>query len=113
MAALTFPTAGDLRVVGFERLPNERGGQNRRTLSGQLRGDPLWEARAWTVEVIADTDAEAGNIYADADPFADLAITGDLTGAITARVEITGDGYTPVEDEWFRTLTLSIREQVA
>lgn len=111
MPALTLPTAGDLRVVAFKRLPNERGGQPKRTLSGQLRGDPLWTARAWEVGVLCLTDLEADAVYTDADPFTDRAISGDLTGAVTARLEVTGDGHQFVRDDWRRVLTLTIREQ--
>ena len=113
MAYFTLPTAGDLKVSAFKRLPNERGGQPRRTLSGELRGDPLWEVRAWEVEVVALTDGEADAIYTDADGFTDRAVSGDLTGAITARVDVIGDGHVMSHERgtWVRTLTLSIREQ--
>lgn len=113
MAALTLPTAGDLKVVAFKRLPDERGGQPKRTLRGQLRGDPLWTARAWEAQVLALTDSDADAIYTDADPFVDVAISGDLTGAVTVRLEVTGDGHTFVRDEWHRVITLSIREQTS
>lgn len=115
MAALTFPNAGNLKVMAFRRLPNERGGQAKRVLSGQLRGDPLWQVRAWQAEVLCETDAEADSVYLDADGFTDRSLTGDLlpAGGVTARVDVSDDGHTLDHDRetWVRKLTLQIREQ--
>ena len=110
MAALTLPTAGDVRVIGWSRLPDETGGAPRRTIGGQLRGDPLWTARAWEASILCATDAEAALVYADA--AGDAAITGDLAGAVTVRMEVTGDEYTPHGTTWERVLSVRIREQL-
>ena len=108
MAALTLPTAGAVRVVGFQRMADEQGGVPRPTLSGQLRGDALWTARVWQADILCATDAEAADVYSDA---GEAAISGDLTGALTAWLTITGDAYAPIESTWERVLTVRIREQ--
>jgi hypothetical protein len=114
MPYLTLPTAGELRVLAFKRLPDERGGSPKRTLSGSLRGDPLWTARSWEAQVLCTSDTEASAVYADADPFADRSLSGDLLGGtVIARLEVTGDGHQFYRSAWDRVLTLLIREQVS
>lgn len=113
MAFLTFG-AITVRASRIRRLQDERGGQPRRTIGGQLRGDPLWTARAWEVDAVCINDTEANNLHGICTPFGDATVAGDAIGStITARLDITGDEYQQHEDGWYRTLTISIREQVS
>lgn len=102
-----------VRVVSFTRAADETGGGAKRTLSGRLRGGPLWTARAWRAEVYAVTDNDADAIYARASASADITVSGTaIGGSVLCRVTVTGDQYQRDGDGWSRTLSLDIRESI-
>lgn len=112
MAMLTLPLSGDLEVLSFGRR-NTSGGQLRRTINGQLRGDKLWKAREWRADVLALTDAAAQSIYMDAaDGEVDVEVNGDLVeGSAVVRIEVLDDDYQKDGTGYVRVLSLMLREQ--
>lgn len=111
---MPFLTLGalELKATTFERGPDETGGGAVRTLSGRLRGGPLWTARTWRGEVYCDSDAEAEAVHAAASHHAAVAVAGDALGgaAVQARVTVAGDRYARDGEGWYRLLSLEIRE---
>lgn len=100
-----------VRATAFERLADEAGGEARRTLSGSLRGRPLWVARRWRGEVYCDTDAQANAVRAQASHSAAVSVSGDAIGtAVMARVEVTNDRYVRDGAGWYHEISLEIRE---
>lgn len=110
---MAFLTVGalTLQVTAFRRGADETGGSLAPTLSGALRGDPLWRRRVWTADVVAATDSDADDLYSAADGFTSLTVSGDAMGAsVTCKVAVTDDQYTQTDDGWYRVLSLSLRE---
>jgi hypothetical protein len=110
---MAFLTIGPLtlKASAFRRQPDETGGALVPTLSGQLRGDPLWRRRAWTAEVVCVSDSEADSLYTYADGFTSTTVGGDSLGEnVSCKVSVTDDTYQAIDDEWYRVLSLSIRE---
>ncbi|MDB4952089.1 MAG: hypothetical protein JWM27_4738 [Gemmatimonadetes bacterium] len=99
-------------VVEFARLPDETGGKRVRTLSGQRRGSALWTARGWTARVYCADDAAADALRALADDASPrwCAGYGLPSGGVSCHVECTADAYDRARDDWYRTLSLTLRE---
>lgn len=110
---MPFLVIGGVTVLAteFERLPDAVSTPKRRTVSGQLRGEPDWVKREWTATAYLADDAAANLLRAEADPDAPASCSGDaLGGAVMAFVEVTADRYVRDRDTYYRLLTLSIRE---
>lgn len=101
----------EVRVTEFERGEDERGGEMRRTLSGQRRGSPLWVARNWNATALCLTDAEAIALRALADDLTPRVCAGDAFPVpVTCHVQAVGEPYERQRAEWWRTPRLVLRE---
>lgn len=102
-----------VRVSSFRRLEDERSGGEVRTISGQLRGGPVWTKRAWEVDGFTVNDTDANTIRAAISAHAAVNVAGDAMGGATVpcRVRITGDEAFPRNPTTrVRKLSFSIRE---
>lgn len=112
---MALPTIGGVSVkfVSFSRLPDEVGGKVQRVVSGTLRGDVLWTARAWQGVAYCANDAEAMALWALAGIIPRTCVGDQFPGSPACILSIQGD---PHEREspttWRRMLTLSIREKL-
>jgi len=99
-------------VTQFSRSTDEKGGEKRRTLSGQLRGDSLWKARNWRATVLCETDSEAQALWSLSNTI--VTVGGVAFGTnVQAVIEVTGDDYQHSDaGEHFRMIELDIKESL-
>ena len=104
-----------LKIVNATRTTEKAGGLAR-TVNGNLRGDTLWKAASWAVEVVALDDAEGAAIYGVANDSLQL-FTGTIPDAVTpggvpVKAEVQSDKYERVwyngDYAHYRVLALSI-----
>lgn len=112
---MAFLTIGGVtaRVGAFRRLEDERAGGEQRTLSGSLRGGPLWTKRAWEVESFTVSDVDAATLRAAISAYAAVNVTGDAVGGgtVSCRVRITNeDVFARSATKRTHKFSLSLRE---